>query len=287
MLIIFAWGLNRYTALNREIWVALEKVVYWILFPSLLISSASRAKLIWADNIPMLILLALSMILMALIAHSAKWLWKPDSVNLHSGIQTSFRFNTVIAFAVAGRIGGEDGLALIAIAVAALVPLSNTLSIITLAQNSKQNILLELAKNPFVIATVIGLFLNFSQIELPDFIHSNLQRMGNASIPIGLMTVGAGLTWIGAKKDMALVFYWTGLKLIMFPLIVYIGASLIELPYPQRMTAMIIACVPTATSAFVMATRMGGNGAIVSLTISVMTLTAALTIPFWLALAQS
>lgn len=287
ILIIFAWGLNRFTSLNREIWVGLEKIVYWILFPCLLMSSASRAKFDWADNIPMLLLLAACMTTMAFLAYSAKWLWRPDTTNLHSGIQTSFRFNTYIAFAVAARIGGQDGLALMAITVAALVPLSNALSIIALAKNSKQNIFYELIKNPFVIATVLGLFLNFSQIELPDVIQMNLQRMGNASIPVGLMAVGAGLTWVREKKDIALVVYWSTLKLMVFPLLVLLGAMFLHLPAPQRITAILIACVPTATSAFVLASRMGGNGAIVSLTISVMTMLAAVTMPLWLYLAQS
>lgn len=285
---IFAWGLNRFTFLNREIWVALEKIVYWILFPALLIASASRAKLVWEDNVPMLLLLAVGMISMALIAYSAKWIWQPDPVSHHSGIQTTFRFNTFIAFAVALRLGGEDGLALMAIAVASLVPLSNALSIISLSRNSQRSVLLELVKNPFVIATVFGLFINLCNIRLPDFIHSNLQRMGSASITIGLMTVGASLSWVSAKKDMALVFFWTTLKLVIFPLFVFtVGQYVLHLPKPQLTTAVVIACVPTATSAFVMATRMGGNGPIVSVTISLMTIGAAFTMPFWIALVQS
>jgi predicted permease len=285
---IFAWGLNRFTFLNREIWVALEKIVYWILFPALLIASASRAKLVWADNVSMLLLLAVGMISMALLAYSAKWIWQPDPVSHHSGIQTTFRFNTFIAFAVALRLGGEDGLALMAIAVASLVPLSNALSIISLSRNSKNNVLLELIKNPFVIATVLGLFINLCNIRLPDFIHSNLQRMGSASITIGLMTVGASLSWVSAKKDMALVFFWTTIKLIVFPLFIFtVGNYLLHLPKAQLTTAVLIACVPTATSAFVMATRMGGNGPIVSVTISLMTIVAAFTMPFWIALVQS
>ena len=285
---IFAWGLNRFTFLNREIWVALEKIVYWILFPALLVSSASRAKLVWADNVSMLLLLAVGMILMAFLAYSAKWLWHPDPVSHHSGIQTSFRFNTFIAFAVALRLGGEEGLALMAIAVASLVPLSNALSIISLSRNSQNNVLMELIKNPFVIATVLGLLINLTHFPLPDFIHSNLQRMGSASITIGLMTVGASLGWVSAKKEMALVFFWTFLKLIIFPLFIFtVGNYVLHLPKPQLTTAVLIACVPTATSAFVMATRMGGNGPIVSVTISLMTIGAAFTMPFWIALLQS
>jgi predicted permease len=51
-----------------------------------------------------------------------------------------------------------------------------------------------------VIATAIGLFLNLARVALPEFIQYNIQRMGSASIPLGLITVGAGLTWMRCKK---------------------------------------------------------------------------------------
>lgn len=286
ILIIFAWALNRYTNLNKELWISIEKLVYWILFPCLLLSSASRAVIDWGDNIPMLLLIAAVMIIIASIAYASKWILRPDPINHFSGTQTAFRFNTYIALAVAGRLGGEAGLALMAISVACIVPLSNMLSIITLASNKKNNIWLEILRNPFLISTVIGLTLNFSGVQLPEMIHNNLVRMGNASIPLGLMAIGAGLQWVSTKKDLTLVGMWVTLKLMVLPLFVLIGAHIINLPEPQRINAIILASMPTATSAFVMATRMGGNGAIVSVTISVMTILAGLTVPFWLAMAK-
>ncbi|NBY64774.1 MAG: hypothetical protein EBQ70_11850 [Betaproteobacteria bacterium] len=121
---------------------------------------------------------------------------------------------------------------------------------------------------------------------MPEMIHNNLVRMGNASIPLGLMAIGAGLQWVSTKKDLTLVGMWVTLKLMVLPLLVLIGAHIINLPEQQRINAIILASMPTATSAFVMATRMGGNGAIVSVTISVMTILAGLTVPFWLAMAK-
>jgi predicted permease len=100
------------------------------------------------------------------------------------------------------------------------------------------------------------------------------------------MAIGAGLQWVSTKKDLTLVGMWVTLKLMVLPLFVLIGAHIINLPEPQRINAIILASMPTATSAFVMATRMGGNGAIVSVTISVMTILAGLTVPFWLAMAK-
>jgi predicted permease len=214
MLILLAWCINRYTFINQSIWDGVEKLVYWVLFPCLLFNAAINAKLIWADNFLMLLLLAICMVTMGLLAYCARWIFSPDPINLVSGIQTTFRFNTYIVLAVCARILDAKGLELMAITIACLVPISNALSVYSLAHRSGQNTLFEIIKNPFVIATTSGLFLNFLGVHLPEMVQFNISRMGNASIPLGLLCVGASLRWITTKNDGALVMYWTFLKLM-------------------------------------------------------------------------
>ena len=282
ILILVGWGIRHYTPLRQSVWESLEQLVYWVLFPCLLFSSAINAKLVWADNMTMLLLLGFCMCASGALAYSAKWLFNPDPVNLVSGIQTTFRFNTYIVLAVSARLLDTSGLELMAITIACLVPISNALSVMSLAHRSGQSLLIELLKNPFVLATSAGLFFNALGVHLPEMIQLNVSRLGNASITLGLMTVGASLQWVSTKKDGILVFYWTFLKLIALPAMALLGANLLHLPPPQKFNAVLFACMPTATSAFVMVNRMGGNGSIVAVTISIMTLVAAVTIPFWI-----
>jgi len=286
ILILIAWGISRYTPLRQSVWESLEQLVYWVLFPCLLFNSAIHAKLVWADNLPMILLLGTCMCTMGALAYSAKWLFNPDPINLVSGIQTTFRFNTYMVLAVSSRMLDAAGLELMAITIAFLVPISNVLSVLSLAHRSSQSLMIELLKNPFVLATIAGLLCNFLGVHLPDAIEVNLSRLGNASITLGLMTVGASLKWVSTKKDGVLIFYWVFLKLIALPAMTLVGATLFHLPPAQKLNAVLFACMPTATSAYVMTNRMGGNGAIVAVTISIMTLLAALTIPMWIHLIQ-
>jgi malonate transporter len=284
LLIVLGWLLSRYTQLDRPIWAALEKLVYWVLFPCMLIASTSRAPIIWAQNTSMLIILGLAMLFVAGITFIGKWILRPDPIKFSSIFQTSFRFNTYIAFAAAGRLAGDEGLAIMAITVAFMVPIANIMAVLSMAKNSKANVWVELSTNPFILATFFGLFLNISGIHLPDLVHITLTRVGSASIPLGLMAVGAGLIWLSSKRDGALVAYLTAMKLMVFPGIVLLMARLAELPNLQLQMAMLFASMPTATSCYVLATRMGGNGAIVSVAITLMTFLAAFTVPFWLLL---
>jgi malonate transporter and related proteins len=47
---------------------------------------------------------------------------------------------------------------------------------------------------------------------------------------------------------------------------------------------VLFAAMPTATTAYVLANRMGGDGALVAVCISIMTIAAAVTLPLWLLL---
>lgn len=279
--------MNRFTSLNTPIWDAIEKLVFWVLFPCLLFSSSYHAKLDISHYIPMLLLLAFCMCSMGLLSYSAKWTLRPDATNLVSGIQTTIRFNTFIVLAVASRLLPPKDLEMMIITIACLVPFSNTLSIYSLTIGSGRNVLPQLLKNPFVIGTALGLIFNFLNIQIPEMVDMNIRRLGAASITLGLMTVGASLKWTESKKDTSLVLYWTTLKLMVFPAMALLGAHLLNLPPNQKLNAVLFGSMPTATSAYVLTNRMGGNGAIVAITISMMTLIATFTVPLWIYIANN
>ena len=90
--------------------------------------------------------------------------------------------------------------------------------------------------------------------------------------------------WVKSKKDGALITYWTVVKLIACPAIALTVGRYFELPPAQLTNVVLFAALPTATSAYVLVNRMKGDGALVAVCISVMTLLAAITLPFWLSM---
>ncbi|MEI7532576.1 MAG: AEC family transporter [Betaproteobacteria bacterium] len=284
LLILFGLALNRFSSLDPNIWLSLEKIVYWVLFPCLLISSTNHIVIHWQDSFTLLLMLWSVLVIILGLSLCARWLFSPNLINMYSGSQTTFRFNTYIALAAAGRMLDDTGVAQMAITIACIVPVNNLLAILTLSKNSQVKVWLELIRNPFLLATLIGLLLNTFGIHIPSLIQDNLVRLGNASIPLGLLTVGAGLRWVGSKKDALLIGYWATLKLLVFPSIIFLLGTWLGLSQTQLIIAVLIAAVPTATTSYVLTNRMGGNGALVSVAISVQTLLAAITLPFWLSL---
>ena len=284
MLILLGFLLVRYTVLDKTVWESVEKLVYYVLFPALLFHSINQTHFDWGGTSNMLLVAAVAFFSAMALSFAAKWIFKPSSMSWSSGFQTAFRFNSYIAFAAAGRLAGEEGVALMAITTGCFVPVANGFAVWALAKNSESHIFKELLKNPLIIATTLGLISNILGLKLPEPIALGMSRLGAASIGLGLLTVGSGLMWIQSKKDGALIAYWSAIKLLAMPAVALILGRYMGLSQAQLNSVVLFAAMPTATTAYVLANRMGGDGTLVAVCISIMTIAAAVTLPLWLLL---
>lgn len=273
--------LMRYGRFDTGFWIGVERLVYFVLFPALLFHSIVRTPFDFSKTA------ALAETGLAAIAAGALlgWLARPfvrDARIWSSAVQCGFRFNSYIALALAGRLGGEAGIALMAILIGVGVPLCNALAVYALSRHSPHGLTRELARNPLLIATVVGLACNMAGLGLPAPVAATLARLGAASIALGLIAVGAGLRLAGMRDAPILVGYLTFVKLIAVPATA-LGAGLaLELGPQQLQVVVLFAALPTASSAYILAQRMGGNGTIVAVLISLGTVASAVSVPAWI-----
>jgi malonate transporter len=280
-LILLGLMLFRFTRWEPAFWAGLEKLVYYVLFPSLLFYATARAPLDFASTGKMLQVALLTCLSGVALGWLAKPLFRPGPMLFESGVQTAFRFNSYIALAVASRLGGDTGTALMALIIGFSVPLCNVAAVHALVHR-KGGLLRELMKNPLLLATVLGLVFNFAGIPIPEFIGATLSRIGNAAIAIGLITVGAGLRLSGLHQAKGMAAYFIAIKLLALPAIAWLLGSRLGLPPLQLHIVVMFSALPTASSAYVLAARMGGNGPFVAFLISAGTLISVLTLPLWL-----
>jgi malonate transporter and related proteins len=202
--------------------------------------------------------------------------------NHASGAQVAFRFNSFVALALAERLQGAQGVAWIALLIALCVPLANVAAVWPLARHGGHGYLRELTRNPLIVSTVLGLAANLSGLRLPEPAALSLQKIGVAALPLGLMAVGAGLRF-GALRDApglagALLFIRHG----ALPLVALALIHALALPPAQAALLMAFAALPTASSSYVLAVRMGGNGPFVAGLITLSTLLGMVSLPLWL-----
>src|SRR3569832_1003443 len=144
----------------------------------------------------------------------------------------------------------------------------------------------ELAKNPLIAATAGGVIFNLLGLHIPEILGITMGRIGNASIALGLIMVGDGLRLSGLHEAKGMAAYFIAVKLIALPAIALLLGRWSGLPPLQLQIAVMFCALPTASSAYVLATRMGGNGPFVAFLISSGTLLSILSLPVWLMLAR-
>lgn len=283
-LILLGFLLMRLTDWGAAFWSGVEKLVYYFLFPALLFYSTARTPLDFGSTSRMLQVALGATCGGIALGWLAKPLFKVGPMMFESGVQTAFRFNSYIALAIASRLAGDKGTSLMALIIGFAVPLCNMAAVHALVHKSG-GLLLELAKNPLLMATAAGMAFNLSGLPLPDVIGATLSRMANASIALGLIAVGAGLRLSGLSQAKGMAAYFIAVKLLAVPAIAYLAGRLLGLPPLQLQIAVLFSAMPTASSAYVLAARMGGNGPYVAFLISAGTVLSLLTLPLWLGLA--
>lgn len=285
-LILFGFVLVRITNWGADFWTGMEKLIYYVLFPALLFYSTSRAPINFGSTGAFLQVALTTMICGILLGWLAKLLFQSEPMVFESGVQTAFRFNSYIALAVASRLGGEQGTSIMALLIGFAVPLSNMAAVHALVKKNG-GLLLELLKNPLLMATLGGVIFNMLGLHLPDVANAILSRLGNASLALGLMMVGAGLRFAGLHASKGIAAYFIAVKLLAMPAIAYGLGLWMGLSPLHLQIAVIFAALPTASSCYVLAVRMGGNGALVAFLISAGTLISMGTLPLWLALVSN
>jgi len=287
LLIVVGFVVCRYTALNRPVWDAAERLVYYLLFPVLLFNSIVKSPLQPAQTVS-LAAAGVGTVVCGIVLALALKRWPGVDTRLHaSGAQTVFRFNSFIALALAERLGGQQGLAWMALIIALCVPLCNVAAVWPLARHGGHSYGRELLRNPLILSTLAGLVANLIGLKFPEAVATTLQRIGLAALPVGLMAVGAGLRLGGLKASPGLAAAFMSLRHAVLPAIAIGLTAALALGVEQRLIVVLFASLPTASSAYVLAARMGGDGAFVAGLVTVSTLLGMVSVPIWLAVLAS
>ena len=269
-------------------WHGLERLTYYVLFPVLLVQTLVKADL---AQVPVagvggaLLLSALAMSLLCLALRAPLGRAGVDGPAFTSIFQGATRWQTYVALSVSGNLFGRTGLALASVAMVAIIPLVNVLSVAVLAhyaapeKQSARAILMTIVRNPLIWACVIGLAINLAHIPLPKIWHEVANALGGSSLAIGLLVTGAGLHLEGMLRPSLAASLALVLKLVLMP--VFTVALAVWFGVSGASLAIVTACaaVPTSPSAYVLARQMGGDAPLLAQIITLQTILAAITMP--------
>lgn len=282
-LILLGTAIRRWMHLGDHFWNGVEKLVYFILFPALLINAIVKTRLDLGAALPLLATAFAAMaggMLLGLLPRPVVGL---PPLTFASLFQCGYRFNSYIALAVAGMLFGAPGIATMGLIVGAAVPLANLVSVWMLARHGEVGLWREVARNPLIWGTAAGFILNLAGFVPPPPVQAFLGRLADASIALGLITVGAALRLEGTPGVRGFSLWLLLVKLLALPLIAVVVGRQFGLTDLNYQVVVLFAALPTASSAYILAMRMGGDGRSVAWLISATTLGSMLTLPLWAA----
>lgn len=283
-LILCGYLICRYTALNRSVWQPVERLVYYFLFPVLLFHSIVKSPIDpkMASGL-MAAGLCTGLGAIALAYSLPYWPWlgrRIDARDHAASAQVAIRFNAFIGLAIAERLAGSQGVLMLAVLIGMCVPLFNVAAVWPMTRHSQHHFLRELLRNPFILATALGLLCNALGLHIPVWLEPSIGRIGAASLALGLMTAGAGMQLGQLVHGKLLSVSVLTIRHIAQPLMAWMAARWWGLDTAQTTVLLAFSALPTASSCYVLATRMGYNGPYIAGLVTVSTFLGLLSLPF-------
>lgn len=289
--ILLGFVFKRRQLITDAFWQPAERITFYLFFPSLLIISIARADLGGANVTPMLAGLVLAIAVVVAGCFALRRLLQLDGPAFTSLIQSSVRPNVYVALAAATALYGSAGVTLMSLCIAVVVPTVNLISVVALVRYASaggapvrwHRTIGPVLTNPLILACGIGLLLNAMDLGSPPLIGATLEILARASLPVGLLAVGAGLQFQAMRATGKTVAVASALKLLVLPVLTLIAVDVMGAEALARTIAVLVASVPVSASAYVMAREMGGDPVIMAGAITASTAIAAVSMPLVLA----
>lgn len=291
LLIGLGAGLRRTGFLADAFWPHAERLSYFVLLPALFVHGLSSADLSGVPVAALAVALVLSSGAAALVVLALRPWLAADGPAFTSVFQGGIRFNNYVGVTLAAGLFGTQGVALAAVANAALVPTVNVLCVLVFARFGSarptlRGLLRQLALNPLVLACLLGIVMQAGGARLPPGLEGAVRALGQASLPLGLLCVGAALDLTQGRAWGRPVLGASLVKFGVMPALAALACALLGLDGPAATTALLFQALPTASSSYILARQLGGDAPLMAAVTAAQTVLAAAVLPLVLGLAR-
>ena len=277
--------------LPEAFWPGAERLAYFILLPALLVHSLATADLSGVPVARLTLVIVLSLAIVAALLLAARP-WLPvDGPAFTSVFQGGIRFNNYVGLTVAAGLLGPPGIAIAAVANAIMVPTVNVFAILVFARYAQGQatiggIARSVATNPLIAASALGAALQAIGLGVPDGLDPVLRTLGQASLPIGLLCVGAGFDILALRQGLGAAAVASIAKFVLLPAVTFGACIVFGVTGATALVAMLFQSLPTATSAYILARQLGGDAPLMAGITALQTILGAVAIPLALLAAM-
>ncbi|KVG70872.1 AEC family transporter [Burkholderia ubonensis] len=284
LLVALGHGLKRSGFVGDAFWPSAERLCYYVLLPALFAHGLASARLQSLAVMP----LALALVGSTVAAAAALLLIRPfvrvDGAGFTSVFQGAVRFNNYVGASLAAGLFGTQGIALAAVCVAAIVPTVNLMCVLVFARYGSTRpgiaaLVRQIVSNPLVVACATGIAMQASGATFPPAIEPAVRALGAASMPLGLLCVGAALTFDAARAWMQPVCVASAFKFVAMPLLTLVAGRALGLGDAALTVALLFQALPTSSASYLMARQLGGDAPLMAGITAFQTLFATIAMP--------
>lgn len=255
----------------------LNKYIFYVALPVLIfktLATIQGGEVIAWDVVLFSVITLITIMVLGFLITPFLGLKQPEKPVL---VQSFFRGNfTLIGIPLALRLGGEEALSMIIILNAALIPLTNIVSIYTFRfyQNEADDhlsfldLMRETMRNPIMLAMALGGIAFVLQRFWSPFITSEhvvletLEMIAATATPMALIAIGGSFEFTRIKSFMRPLFIGVSARLVILPMSVF-GLALLLQPWIRfdgSWPSMIaIFASPVAVSTVAVTQGLGGD----------------------------
>ena len=223
-------------------------------------------------------------------------LFLKDQTMTGAFVQASFRSSAaVMGLAFIENIYGTSAMGPLMIIGA--VPLYNIFSVIVLTFEANDNggasggrkdyskirkAVINILKNPIIIAIVLGLLVAYFRIDFPDIVDHSINYVARTATPLALIAMGAGFEGRAAVKKLGPTLAAAAIKLVLQPLVLIPLAVALGFRGEQLIGLVVMLAAPATPSCYIMAKNMDNDGVLTASIVVMTTLLAAFTLTGWI-----
>ncbi|MCP3463263.1 AEC family transporter [Bradyrhizobium sp. CCGUVB23] len=140
-------------------------------------------------------------------------------------------------------------------------------------------VILDLARNPIMLAIGFGLIWRFTGLGLHPVVDKTIELLAQAGSPAALIALGINLFRFEVKGEKLGIVVMSALKLLVMPAAAFLLAKLLGLPPLAAGVVVLFAAMPTGANAYIFAVQYQRLVNPVSGAVALGTLLAAVTLP--------
>lgn len=292
LVMVIGWGLKQIGMLNDNFVTVANRFNFKVTLPFMLFRDISSVDIKAVFDLKFVLFCAIASSICFWVIWGATKLFLKDHTMRGAFVQASFRSSAaVMGLAFISNIYGASAMGPLMIIGA--VPLYNIYSVLVLTFEADhgeeardtgkiKQACINIAKNPIIIAIVLGLVVALAGIHFPTIVNKTVNSVAQMATPLALIALGAGFEGRKALAKMKPTLWASAIKLVIQPLIFLPVAAYLGFHGEKMIAILIMLAAPATPSCYIMAKNMKNDGVLTASIVVMTTLLAAFTLTGWI-----